>query len=170
MVCVFQSHFGAPAPIGSAAGIGVTAEDKEAFIGCRAYAKHDGGVVVETIHPTGFILFQRGVVAKGEHAVLRFAFDGALVQIKRKTAFEQKLDRPDHGRLVSEFVRFQPEFGCAAPVSRELGEEVVRGVGGFGEGHGGVLEERGKIKRGRVGRAYSDLCQVHSTNFVLFRG
>lgn len=129
VVRVDEFDLGAPAPIGSASGVRVTAEDKEAFFGGVARAEHDGGVVVETIHPTGFELLEGGVVTKGEHAVLDFSLYGTLIQIQRKAAIEQKLDRPDDGRFVRQFVGFQPEFGGAAPVARELGEVVVGGVG-----------------------------------------
>ena len=81
VVFIEQTHFGAPAPIGTAGRVGVAAEHLEAVLMAPPGAEHDGGVVVETIDPAGFVLIGGGVVAEGEHAVLGLAFDGALVQV-----------------------------------------------------------------------------------------
>ena len=128
MLAVDQLDLCAPAPVGSTIGGGITAEDGESLFFGIARAKHDGGIVVETVHPAGFVLVEGGVVAEREHAVLRFTVNGALIKKKCKATLEQQLNRPDDGRLTGKFPGLKPKLACASPVTGKLGEEVVRGI------------------------------------------
>ena len=56
VISIHQFDLGAPAPVGSASGIGVIASNGKTILFCRANAKHDSRVVVPAIHPTGFVL------------------------------------------------------------------------------------------------------------------
>lgn len=81
---VVEFDFGAPAPVGSAHRVGITAKSRESVLDFLANAEHNGRVRMERVHPAGFVLIQLGVVAKGEHAMLGFAFNGGLIEEERE--------------------------------------------------------------------------------------
>ena len=82
---------------------GICADDEEAALPDAADAEHDGRVVVERIHPRGFVLVGDRVIAKGEHAVLRFTVNGTLIEVDGETSFEHQCNRAQHRRFVGEF-------------------------------------------------------------------
>ena len=57
--------------------------------------------------------------------MLRFPFDGRLIQEEGVTSFKNNLDRSGNGGLIGKFIWFEPEFGGSLPVTGELGEEVM---------------------------------------------
>ena len=100
MIAIDQFHFRAPTPIRSASRIGIRACDGESIFDGVASAEHDRGVIVETIHPTGFVLIGEGVIAKGEQAMLRLTLDGGLIQKESKAPLQYDLDIAYDLRLI----------------------------------------------------------------------
>src|SRR5688572_15803145 len=56
MIFILQFNLCAPAPVRAASRIRETAKDGESVFRCVAHAEHDGSIVMETIHPAGFVL------------------------------------------------------------------------------------------------------------------
>src|SRR6266542_6182709 len=108
MIAINKFDFGAPAPVGPASGIRVTAEDEESIFSRFTNAEHDSCVIMPAIHPTGFILIGDRVIAKSEHTMLWLPFDGALIQIKCKASTQYQLDTSLHRRLIGQYIRLAP--------------------------------------------------------------
>ena len=88
MIFINQFKLCAPTPVGTAGGVGVTAEDLESVFDGVARAGHDACVVVKGVYPTGFVLFERCVIAESEHAMLWFTFNGALIEMDGEASFQ----------------------------------------------------------------------------------
>ena len=100
MIVIHQFDFSTPAPVRSASRVGVAAEDLESILDSVARAVHNARVVVEGVHPTGFVLIDQCVVAKGEHAMLRFAFDGALIEVNGEASFQNQGNGSEYRRFI----------------------------------------------------------------------
>src|SRR5512132_3591622 len=85
MLIIDQLDLRAPAPVRSAGGIGVTAEDRESVFDRLSNAEHDGCIVVERIYPRSFETVQRRVVAEHEHSMLRLVFYSGLIEEESET-------------------------------------------------------------------------------------
>src|SRR5687767_5404683 len=126
MILIQQCNFCAPAPVWSAGGIRIMTKHEESVF-CRfAHTEHNGCVVVKRVHPTGFVLISRCVIAKGEHSILWLAFNGALVKVKREAPIKDKLDTSGDGRFVCKRIRLKPEPRYACPVACKFCQRVMR--------------------------------------------
>ena len=125
VIGVDHLDFRAPAPIGTAIRVGIIAQYREALVFGVACAKHDSRIVVEAVHPTGFVAVERCVVTKGEQAVLWFVVHGSLIEIQREASIQYQLDTALRLGFDRNALWLEPCARLACPAA----DEFRRGVG-----------------------------------------